>query len=135
MTVLREYSHLKSDEKAIAERWVKQVPIQGKREWDVHLEVPAPSIPDYWTKQDRKRYLDLLAKRIDLVVHGDDAVYIFEITPKVSKAAIGGCLTYKNLYKKQYRPSKPIKCGIIVEVDDEAYHDTLKELDLLLYVV
>jgi len=75
------------------------------------------------------------AKRIDLVVHGFEYVWIMEITPKVSKAAIGGCLAYKDLYIKQFQPKKEVRLGIIVEVDDPAYHGTLKNNDISLWVV
>ncbi len=76
-----------------------------------------------------------MAKRIDLVVHSKNEIWIIEITPKVSKAAVGGCLTYKDLYEKQFKPTKPVKLGMIVEVDDPAYHNTLKNLDITLWVV
>lgn len=135
MVLLREYNHLKKDEKAIAERWVKQVPIQGRREWDVHLDVPLPKIPAHWTKKDTGNYADLIAKRIDLVVHATDCIWIMEITPKVSKAAVGGCLTYKDIYELQFQPKKEVKLGIIVEVDDPAYHNTLKKNNISLWVV
>jgi len=111
------------------------VPIQGIREYDVTLDVPLPVLPAYWTKLDIQRYGEKRKKRIDMVVHADDAVWIMEITPKVSKAAVGGCLSYKDMYIKQYHPTKPVKLGIIVEVDDEAYHDTLKKNDIKLWVV
>lgn len=112
-----------------------KIPIQGRREWDVHLDVPMVELPAYWSKKDIRAYEGLRHKRIDLVVHARDAVWIMEITPKLSKAAVGGCEFYKDLYIKQYHPAKPVRCGIIVEVDDPAYHDTLKKLDIKLWVV
>lgn len=131
----KEYSHLKEDEKRIAERWVAQVPIQGKREYDVTLDVPLPELPAYWTNLDIQRYAETRKKRIDLIVHAIDALWIMEITPKVSKAAVGGVLSYRDMYIKQYHPMLPVKLGIIVEVDDKAYHDTLKNNDIRLWVV
>lgn len=131
----KEFAHLKKDEKAIAERWIRQVPIQGPREYDVHLKVEEPEIPAWWTKKDIKQYHDLWDKRIDLVVHGSDATWIMEITPKLSKAAIGGCQVYKDLYEKQFDLTKPVRMGIIVELDDPNYHDALKKLDIRLWVV
>ena len=131
----KEYAHLKADEKEIAKRWVNLVPIQGTREYDVHLDVPLPELPAHWTKRDIERYAFSRHKRIDLVVHADDAIWIMEITPLLSKAAVGGCQVYKDLYLQQYKPSKPVKCGIIVEVDDPAYHDTLKNNKIALWVV
>jgi len=53
----------------------------------------------------------------------------------VSKAAVGGCLTYKELYQEQFKPEKNIKLGMIVEADDPAYHSTLKIFDIKLWVV
>lgn len=112
-----------------------KLPIQGEREYDVTLDVPLPVLPAYWTKRDIEAYGEKRKKRIDLVVHAADAVWIMEITPKVSKAAIGGVLSYKDMYIKEYKPTLPVKLGIIVEVDDEAYHDTLKKNDITLWVV
>lgn len=112
-----------------------KVPIQGPREYDVHLKVEEPDIPAWWTKKDIKIYHGLWDKRIDLVVHADDAIWIMEITPKLSKAAVGGCEVYKDLYEKLFEPELPIKLGIIVEMDDPNYHSTLEKLDIRLWVV
>jgi len=114
---------------------VKQVPIQGAREYDVHLQVQEPETPAWWTKKDLKMYHGLWDKRIDMVVHAVDAIWIMEITPKLSKAAVGGCVAYGELYEKEFKPSKKIKLGIIVEMDDPNYHSTLKKLDIKLWVV
>ena len=132
---LKEYAHLKADEKAIAIRWVKQVPIQGRREWDLHLKVVEPEIPAWWTKKDMALYHSLYDKRIDLTVFADNAIWIMEITPKLSKAAVGGCLAYRDLYIKEFNPVLPVRCGIICEVDDPNYHDTLENNNIKLWVV
>ena len=102
------YAHLKPDEKQIAKRWVSHRPIQGTFEWDVHLDVPIPKAPAWWTKKDHKSWHALTDKRIDLVVHDKNDIWILEITPKVSKAAVGGCLTYKKLYLEQFKPTKNV---------------------------
>jgi len=114
---------------------VKKTALPGKYEWDVHLTVEEPEIPAWWTKTDVKIYHGLWDKRIDLVVHNTHAIWIMEITPKVSKAAIGGCLAYQELYEKQFKPDLPVKLGIIVEMDDPNYHSTLKKLGIQLWVV
>jgi len=129
------YDHLKADEKEIAKRWVAQVPIQGRREYDIKLDVPLLDIPDWWTKKDIENWQSLRAKRIDMVVHAADAIWIMEITPKLSKAAVGGCQLYKSMYELQFKPEKPVKMGIIVEVDDPAYHPVCKALRIRYWVV
>ena len=131
----KPYAHLKADEKAIAERWVRAIPIQGKREYDVHLDVPVVDPPAWWTKKDLANWHAVRDKRIDLVIHAQKEIWIMEITPKVSKAAVGGCLFYKELYEKQFKPSLPVKLGIICEMDDPAYHSILKNNEIRLWVV
>ena len=130
-----QYTHLKKDEKAIAKRFRATHYIPGEWIYDVHLDVPAVRLPAYWTKHDRDAFTDLKAKRIDLLIKGPKEHWIMEITPKLSKPAVGGCLVYKNLYVKQFQPKVPVKLGIIVEVDDPAYHETCKRLGITWYVV
>jgi len=101
----------------------------------VHLDVPIPVLSAYWTKKDRANYTDLRAKRIDLLIKGPKEHWIMEITPKLSKSAVGGCLVYKDLYIKQFKPKVPVKMGIIVEVDDQAYHKTCKDNGITVFVV
>jgi len=101
----------------------------------VHLDSAALEFPDHWTKRDVEHWKQLKAKRIDLLIDRPDVAIIFEITPKVSKAAVGGVLSYRELYKTQYSPGKPVNVGLIVGVDDPTYHSILKMYDIELYVV
>ena len=135
MMVREEYKHLKPDEKEIAKRFVAGGFLPGDYEYDVQLESPDVVFPAHWTKKDLEHWSALRAKRIDIVVKQKDAVWILEVTPKVSKAAIGGCVTYREMYYKQYKPSVPVHLGIVVEVDDRAYHDTLNKFGIRLWVV
>lgn len=130
-----QYTHLKKDEKAIAKRFRAHHYFPGEWVYDVHLDVPIPKLPAWWTKHDREVYGDLRAKRIDLLIKGPDDIWIMEITPKLSKPAVGGCLVYRDLYKKQFKPNLPVRVGIIVEVDDPAYHKTCKDLGISWWVV
>ena len=131
----RQFTHLKADEKEIAKRFVKFGHMTGEYVYDVHLDSPDVDYPIHWTKKDIAHWSSLRAKRIDLLVKQDNAHWIMEITPKVSKAAVGGCLTYRDLYIEQYQPHVPVHIGIIVEVDDKAYHNTLRKNNIKLWVV
>jgi len=133
--VSTEYTHLKKDEKAIAKRFRAQYYFAGEWIYDVHLDVPALVLPAWWTKQDRINWSDLRAKRIDLLIKGPREHWIMEITPKLSKPAVGGVLVYRDLYLTQFKPDVPTKMGIIVEVDDPAYHKTCKKNNIEWWVV
>ena len=130
-----EYKHLKPDEKAIAERFVKGNYLVGSYEYDVKLDTPDVVFPAHWTKADFEHWGSLRSKRIDVVVHAEAAEWILEVTPKLSKAAIGGVEAYRDLYIKQFKPKYPVHLGIVVEVDDRAYHDTLSKYGIKLWVV
>jgi len=130
-----EFKHLKPDEKAIAQRFVEGNYLPGKYEYDVMLESPDVVFPAHWTKKDMEHWSALRAKRIDIVVHAPSAIWILEVTPKLSKAAIGGCITYRELYIKQFKPKDPVHLGIGVEVDDLAYHPTISRFGIHLWVV
>jgi len=133
--VRQEFKHLKADEKEIAQRFVDQGLLKGTYEYDVHLTSPDVHFPAHWTKEDLKHWTALRDKRIDIVVHAPAAEWVIEVTPKVSKAAIGGCITYREMYMRQFNPKYPVHLGIVVEVDDLAYHDTLKRFGITLWVV
>jgi hypothetical protein len=133
--VRQEFKHLKPDEKIIAQRFYDQGHLIGEYEYDLHLTTPDVNFPAHWTKKDLEHWSALRDKRIDIVVHAAAAEWIIEVTPKLSKAAIGGCVTYRELYMRQFNPKYPVHLGIVVEVDDLAYHDTLKRYGITLWVV
>jgi len=126
---------MKADEKIIAERFYNLGLLPGDYEYDVALESPGVVFPAHWTKADFEHWSALRAKRIDIVVKTETAVWILEVTPKLSKAAIGGVVTYRDMYMKQFNPRAPTNVGIVVEVDDLAYHATLQKYGIKLWVV
>ena len=130
-----KFTHLKKDEREIAERFELGRYLDGEYVYDVHLDVPIPPVPAWWTKTMRERYANLRAKRIDLVIKRPNEHWIIEITPKLSKAPLGGVLAYRELYKKQYKPGVPVKVGVVVEMDDPAYHDVYKMYGVEWWVV
>ena len=133
--VRAQFAHLKADEKAIAERFERNALLVGEYVYDVHLDVPEIRFPAHWTKKDVETWSDLRAKRIDLVVKQPTGHWVLEITPKLSKAAIGGVLAYRDLYQKQYSPGVPVHVGVVCELDDPAYHGILRKEIIRLWVV
>ncbi len=126
---------MKPDEKIIAQRFYDLGLLLGSYEYDVALESPDIKFPPYWTKKDFEHWGALRAKRIDIVVESATDIWILEVTPKLSKAAVGGVLVYRNMYQDQFKPTKKVRVGIVVEVDDLAYHGILNEHEIALWVV
>jgi len=133
--VTQEFKHLKADEKEIAIRFRNHALLAGEYKYDVELKTPDVRPPAHWTKKDVENWETLRAKRIDLVVHAKDADWVIEITPKLSKAAIGGVISYRELYMEQYKPGKPVNVAIVCELDDPAYKTTCERFGIKVYVV
>ena len=133
--VREEFKHMKPDEKIIAERFVKRGLLLGNYTYDVMLQSPDVKFPAHWTKSDWEHWSGLRAKRIDIVVETAIEIWILEVTPKLSKASVGGVLVYRNMYVDQFKPAKKVRVGIVVEVDDFAYHGILNEHEIALWVV
>lgn len=131
----RKFIHLKPDEKKIAERFEKLRILDGEYVYDVHLDVPEVQFPDWYTKKDIEHWKTLRAKRIDLLVKQKDKHWIIEITPKISKAAIGGVITYRELYKDQYKPGVPVFVAVVCEVDDPAYRFIAEKQGIHVWIV
>jgi hypothetical protein len=133
--VRAEFKHLKANEKEIAERFRNNAYLDGKYIYDVELKASEVIVPAHWTKKDIEHWEALKSKRIDLVVEQDNKVWIIEITPKLSKAAIGGVISYRELYQTQYKPKVAVSLAVVCEVDDPAYHTTCNRFGIKIWVV
>lgn len=80
-------------------------------------------------------FSDLQASRIDAVIETDKEIWLLEVTPKLKKHVIGGCLLYRDLFMYQFEPTKPVRLGIVSGVDDPRTHFTLKKHDIKLWIV
>lgn len=131
----REYKHLKKDERAVAERFVAGGLLPGEYVYDVPLDVPPITFPAWYTKKAIEQWKYLRAKKIDMLVKTPKEHWVMEVTPKLSKAAVGGVELYRDLYKKQYKPNVPVFVGVICELDDPAYRPFCKERNIKVWVV
>ncbi len=54
-------------------------------------------------------------KRVDAIGETEDAIWIFEVKPRVGMSALGQLINYFELYQQQYRPVKPVKLAAVGE--------------------
>ena len=152
-----KYPGLKKDEIEVMDRFLAGKHLEGEYIYDVKLYLKKhlyeAFLPDPNTfKQTSKEYehilasmnqlskltyggSDLQASRIDCVVETDKEIWILEVTPRLKKHAIGGCLLYRDLFMYQFEPTKPVRLGIVSGVDDPRTHFTLKKHDIKLWIV
>ncbi len=82
--------------------------------YDVHLGTGIPPLPGdpSWME---KLLSAVTKKRVDAVGETADAIWIFEIKPRIGMSALGQLITYFELYQAQYRPVKPVLLAAIGE--------------------
>jgi len=126
---------MKANEAAIMQRFRDADLLPGTYDYDVHLEVPEPEWPAHLTEIERRRWKELIAKRIDAVCEQPDRIWILEVTPRESTRALGALLVYGTLYQRQFAPGKPVLLGLVVEMADPALTLTRLAQDIALWVV
>lgn len=82
--------------------------------YDLHLGTGAPAIPG---EPEFMKALKsaVTRKRVDAVGETADAIWIFEIKPRVGMSALGQLINYFELYQQEYRPVKPVRLAAIGE--------------------
>ena len=152
-----KYPGLKKDEIEVMDRFLAGKYLEGEYTYDVKLYlkcyldlscvfplVDHRSINENYTEiktqldkvsEVKGSIVDVTASRIDCIVETDSQIWLLEVTPKLKKHVIGGCLLYRDLFMYQFEPTKPVRLGIVSGVDDPRTHFTLKKHDIKLWIV
>jgi len=109
------YAHMLEDEARIWTKFLRTTDLVFENiTYDVHLGsgvLPRPGDPEYM-----QRLLSAVTKkRVDAVGETSDAIWIFEVKPRIGMSALGQLIIYFDLYQEQYRPVKPVLLAAIGE--------------------
>jgi hypothetical protein len=140
MQVIPRYPHMGPEEAKIWHKFLAMAPMNFIRiQYDVH--VGTGYVPEYLIKEYRQK-LELYKKglisydevkiteaiiksvqsltqlRIDAVAETNQHIWIFEVKPRAGRSALGQLESYYYWYIRQYRPTKPVRLGVVCyEVD------------------
>ena len=113
-----KYPHMLPAESEIWDKFLKiRQPPFINLEYDVHVgDVPPvpETLPDYL----KGMFQSVYSKRIDVVAHDPDVIYVIEVKPRAGLSALGQCLAYKYLYERDYKPTKPVEMRIVCEREE-----------------
>jgi len=109
------YLHMMADEARIWAKFLVTTDLVFENiSYDVHLG--AGVLPH---SRDPSWMKDLLSaitkKRVDAIGETRDAIWIFEVKPRVGMSALGQLITYYELYQQDYRPVKSVLLAAIGE--------------------
>ena len=113
--MLQEFTHLLPLERPI---WGRYLASTGEEflslVYDLHLGDGAPVQPE-WTPGTRAVVAAVSRKRVDVIGETSDSVIIFEVKPRAGMGAMGQLLTYRELYLREMRPTKPLRMVVVCE--------------------
>ena len=131
----QKYKHLLPSEIAIWDRVLANPPwVIVRAEYDVHLGEGAPINPAWpeWLKSQVKA---VSRKRVDVIVHTPDDIYIVEIKPRAGMSALGQVLCYRELYIAEYQPTKRVRMVVIAERAESDVPVVYRQFDVALLLV
>ena len=108
-----KYPHLSPQEVMLWHEFLRQTKLKFiKVDYDVHV---GPGYVPSWLKDPKLRYMckRLTQLRIDVVAETRDEIWIFEIKPRAGRSALGQLISYAYWYRHDFKPTKPIRLGVI----------------------
>ena len=92
-------------------------------DYDIHVGLGA-ELPENVEPMIRKIALGLTRKRIDVVGYKPNSITIFELKPDAGLSAIGQCLAYYYLYRREFRPKRRVLMRIVSSTISRDTRDT-----------
>ena len=129
----RIFPHMLPNECKLWERFLQIYGDQFRNyRYDVHVgkgQDPGPKYEPKW----RELAIKLTQKRIDVVAERDNEIWIFEVKPDAGLSAIGQVLSYRVLYKQQFKEERPIRLAIVTTRVDDDIREVAKEYGIKVY--
>ncbi|MBA7635001.1 hypothetical protein ES703_42601 [subsurface metagenome] len=111
----QEFTHLLPLERPIWARYLASTTEEFlSLVYDLHLGEGAPVDPA-WSEGTAAIVAAVSRKRVDVVGETADSIIIFEVKPRAGMGAMGQLLTYRELYLREARPTKPIRMMVVCE--------------------
>jgi len=129
------YPHMLPVEAEIWDKFLKirQPPFESL-EYDVHVG-DVPPIPETLPEYLRGMFQSVYSKRIDVVAHDPDVIYVIEVKPRAGLSALGQCLAYKYLYERDFKPDKPVQMRIVCEREEPNIREIAEQQGVYIWKV
>lgn len=131
----RQLLHMRTGEITLFRRFEDMDPLASPRyDFDVHLGNGMPLDPSWppWLQAMARR---LTQKRVDVVAHTKEAVWILEIKPRAGPSAVGQLMVYLSLYVHQFPSRTPVVVGIIADRNSYDMFAVYEALGIRLFLV
>lgn len=109
--------------------------LPGKYTFNVHLPYEPTEKEKMLTKNELKMIIALKSMRIDLIAETGTDVWVLEVAKNLKLSYTGKLLGYAHLYNKIFKPTKPLRMGVIAREDDVLARDALEAQKIKIWIV
>uniref|UniRef100_A0A6H1ZWX8 Uncharacterized protein n=1 Tax=viral metagenome TaxID=1070528 RepID=A0A6H1ZWX8_9ZZZZ len=131
----RAMTHLRPSERSLFRRFLALDPIgEALYDFDVRLGEGMPLDPT-WPDWLSRMASALTQRRADVVAHTTTEDFILEIKDRAGTTAIGQLLCYRALYLRDFKPTNPVRLGVITPRLGFDLEPVFSEFDIRAFLV
>ena len=127
--------HYKIKETEILNRFIKLGHLVGDYVFDFRLPYELTEGEKLLPVEEQRMLVSLKSMRIDAVVETPNEIWIVEVAKGLELSYTGKLLGYTLLYKKLFKPMKPIKMAVVAVKDNVMARWALEELGTKIWIV
>ena len=127
------FRHFHPYEVLLAKEFIRKACLPGTYYFDVYLLTEEAK--DWMVKQPENwaRMVEVGAHRIDATCETAAEIWLLEFKLRLKYSAIGQLASYRDWFKRDYTPTKPVKAMGVYTLDRPELHETCEKLDIKLY--
>lgn len=131
----KKLPHYKEIEVETLKKFVDLNFLPGDYSFDVRIPYELTEEEKKLAEEEKRMIINLKSMRIDAVVETADEVWILEVAKNIKLSYTGKLEGYAFLYKKIYKPTKPVKKGVVALVDSKMAREALEHMDTKIWIV
>ena len=130
-----ELPHYKIGETRTIKRFIELGYLPGDYVFDFRLPYQLTDTEKLYSESEQRMMINLKSMRIDAVVETAEAIWILEVCRGLELSYTGKLIGYTDIYKQLYKPSKPIKMGVVGLDDNVMARGALERMGVKVWLV
>jgi len=127
--------HYKVKEVETLKQFVKLGALPGDYSFDVRLPYELSEREKSLHPTEQRMMMFLKSMRIDAVVETDKEIWILEVAKGLELSYTGKLLGYTDLYKEIFKPTKPLRMGVVAVNDNTMARRALERMGVKIWIV
>jgi len=127
--------HYKKNEVQTIKRFVQLGYLPGDYSFDVRLPYELTERENVLSEPEQRMMMALKSMRIDAVVETPAEIWIIEVCKGLELSYTGKLLGYTDLYKEIFKPTKPIRMGVVGIDENTMARRALENMGVTVWLV